>query len=26
LKDVLDVEQTLARVREEIERHEGRIR
>jgi Domain of unknown function (DUF4349) len=26
LKDVLDVEQSLARVREEIERHEGRIR
>jgi len=26
LKDVLDVEQTLARVREEIERYEGRIR
>lgn len=26
LKDVIDVEQTLARVREEIERHEGRIR
>lgn len=26
LKDVLDVEQALARVREEIERHEGRIR
>jgi hypothetical protein len=26
LKDVLDVEQSLARVREEIERYEGRIR
>ncbi len=26
LKDVLDVEQTLARVREEIERYEGRLR
>ena len=26
LKDVLDVEQALARVREEIERYEGRIR
>jgi hypothetical protein len=26
LKDVLEVEQSLARVREEIERHEGRIR
>jgi len=26
LKDVLDVEQELARVREEIERHEGRLR
>jgi uncharacterized protein DUF4349 len=26
LKDVIDVEQTLARVREEIERHEGRLR
>lgn len=26
LKDVLDVEQALARVREEIERHEGRLR
>ena len=26
LKDVLDVEQSLARVREEIERYEGRLR
>src|SRR6266540_3929686 len=26
LKDVLDVEQALARVREEIERYEGRLR
>src|SRR5438128_11210883 len=26
LKDVLDVEQALARVREEIERYEGRVR
>ncbi|MGH7567394.1 MAG: DUF4349 domain-containing protein [Gemmatimonadales bacterium] len=26
LKDVLEVEQTLARVREEIERYEGRLR